>query len=229
MEIQIEDKLFWKDSHLKANVILAIESSSSICGVSVIENGNALSLIEEPAHRKHAEILPEFIRNSLAKSGKTVSDLDAIAISIGPGSFTGLRIGLGMAKGLAYAQDLPIIPVPSLVSMAFGCGEKYPKNGLTFSHGNRVFYQEFTWEKNFPYFKAEPAVGDIEEFHDRINSETFQWNCESILKDKDIYITGNPSAKSVGLLAYYRQEEWLIQKPYHLVSDYIAPFEIKLN
>ena len=100
---------------MKSKLILSIESSSTICGVAVIEKGDILSLVEKSAYRKHAEILPEFIQIALEQSKKTVSDLDAIAVSIGPGSFTGLRIGLGMAKGLAYSHNLPIIPVPTQI------------------------------------------------------------------------------------------------------------------
>ena len=211
---------------MQTNLILCIESSSSICGVAVVEKGIILSLVEEQIHRKHAEILPGFIQQALEKSGKTISQLNAISISIGPGSFTGLRIGLGMAKGLAFSQDLPIIPVPTLASMAFGLGKSKPIKGLSYSHGKRVFYQEFTWDDNLPVFTDKPKVGDIDDFIEKIDSSTFQWNCDSVLPKSTRWIETKPSAKNVGLLSYYRQNEWLIEKPYDLVPEYIAPFAI---
>lgn len=211
------------------NRILAIESSSTICGVSIIESGLVLSLVEESANRKHAEILPGFIKNALRKSNKIINDIDAIAVSIGPGSFTGLRIGLGMAKGLAYSHNLPIIPVPTLVAIAFGLQGYQPKNGLAYSHGKKVFYQEFIWENDLPSFKQKPEVGDLENFREKIDSSSFQWNCDSILDNSNKFYTGTPSAKDVGLLAFHQKNVWAKQKPYTLVPDYIAPFEIQLK
>ena len=93
--------------------ILSIETSSLICGVSIIENGNLIGISEKSTYRKHNENLANFAQDAIKKSNKSLSDIDAIAVSIGPGSFTGLRIGLGFAKGMAYALGLPIVPVPT--------------------------------------------------------------------------------------------------------------------
>ena len=211
---------------MKSKLILSIESSSTICGVAVIEKGDILSLVEKSAYRKHAEILPEFIQIALEQSKKTVGDLDAIAVSIGPGSFTGLRIGLGMAKGLAYSHNLPIIPVPTMTSMAFGLHAAKPTKGLSYSHGKRIFYQEFNWKNNLPNVMDKPVVGDIDEFMEKLSSSTFQWNCESIVTDTNSFIVAKPSAEYIALLAYYYSDKWLIEKPYDLVPEYIAPFEM---
>jgi tRNA threonylcarbamoyl adenosine modification protein YeaZ len=192
----------------------------------VIENGNTISLIEKSAHRKHAEILPEFIKNAFEESNKSIKNIDAIAISIGPGSFTGLRIGLGTAKGLAYSHDLPIIPIPSLVSLAYGLKDNTPAKGISYSHGKRVFYQEFNWENKCPIGKSKPVVGDIDTIIDKLDTSTFQWNCDSVLLDNNSFIRAIPSAKHVGLLAYELSDKWLIETPYTLVPEYVAPFEI---
>ena len=128
---------------MKSNQILAIETSSSICGVAIFKNNELVSIVEELADRKHAEIIPSFIEKVVSDSGISLSKLNAIAISIGPGSFTGLRIGLGFAKGIAYAKRLPIIPVPTMTAMAFGLKNEKPQKGISLSHSNKVFYQEF--------------------------------------------------------------------------------------
>ena len=72
-----------------------------------------LGVEEKDVSKKHAELLSGITKKALDNANKTLDDIDAIAISIGPGSFTGLRVGLGFAKGLAYSRSLPIVPVPS--------------------------------------------------------------------------------------------------------------------
>ena len=115
----MQGKLKFQGLSLMSRSILSFETSSSICGVSVTNDGDLLSLVEENSYRKHNENLADFTNRAIKQSNKLPSEIDAIAVSIGPGSFTGLRIGLGFAKGLAYSQDLPIIPVPTLLSLAF--------------------------------------------------------------------------------------------------------------
>jgi tRNA threonylcarbamoyladenosine biosynthesis protein TsaB len=87
--------------------ILAIETATEICGVSYIEDDNVIATVEENIPRQHAKSLPLFYEKLVADTGLKMSSLDGIAISIGPGSFTGLRIGLSYSKGLAFGQGLP--------------------------------------------------------------------------------------------------------------------------
>ena len=129
-----------------------METSSSICGVSILYD-KILSIEEKDVSKKHAELLPGITKTALDKANKILDDIDAIAISIGPGSFTGLRVGLGFAKGLAYSKSLPIIPVPSMLSLAFGLRKYEPKQGMLHSHGNKIFFQTFTWKNNIPFSK----------------------------------------------------------------------------
>ena len=128
---------------MSSKYILAIETSSSICGVAVIHNKEVLSIEEKDVRRKHAELLPDLTKSSLNNIKITLDDIDAIAISIGPGSFTGLRIGLGFSKGIAYAKNLPIIPVPSMLSLAYSLREYEPKQGILLSHATKYFFRLF--------------------------------------------------------------------------------------
>ena len=114
-----------------------------------------LSIEEKDVSKKHAELLPGITKAALDKANKTLDDIDAIAISIGPGSFTGLRVGLGFAKGLAYSKSLPIIPVPSMLSLAFGLRKYEPKQGMLHSHGNKIFFRLLVWKNNIPFSKKE--------------------------------------------------------------------------
>ena len=81
-----------------SKTLLAIETSSDICGAAIIYKNKILSLNDEHAPRKHSEILPELTKKVLDNTGLKINELDGIALSIGPSSFTGLRIGLGFSK-----------------------------------------------------------------------------------------------------------------------------------
>ena len=94
--------------------ILSIETSTDWCGVALISEGKCINKIQERIPRGHSEYLPIYYEQIINKSKNLIEKIDAISVSIGPGSFTGLRIGLGFAKGLAFAKNLPIIPVPTL-------------------------------------------------------------------------------------------------------------------
>ena len=222
----MQGKLKFQVLSLMSRSILSFETSCSICGVSVTNDGDLLSLVEENSYRKHNENLADFTNRAIKQSNKLPSEIDAIAVSIGPGSFTGLRIGLGFAKGLAYSQGLPIIPVPTLLSLAFGLRGNEPFNGIVHSHSKKVFYQEFLWKNSIPNIKSEAEVGDIDQYSDNIK-DGFQWNCEDILKDHSSIYRSVPSAESIGILASIFFDDWIIKEPYDLVPDYIAPFEIK--
>ncbi|WP_218110473.1 tRNA (adenosine(37)-N6)-threonylcarbamoyltransferase complex dimerization subunit type 1 TsaB [Ostreibacterium oceani] len=102
---------------LNAATILAIETCTSACSVALWAN-NTLSfqLIDTP--RGHSQALIPMIEALLAEAQLTVNDLDYVAISQGPGAFTGIRIGAGVAKGIAYGQNIPIIPICSLSILA---------------------------------------------------------------------------------------------------------------
>jgi len=125
--------------------ILAIETSTDWCGIAFIQNEKCQYKIEKRIPREHAEKLPEFYNSLRDKTGLDEINLDAIAVAIGPGSFTGLRVGLGFAKGIAFAKGLPIVPVPTLQIMAANSGlTSEAFTILLYSHGNIVFYQQFS-------------------------------------------------------------------------------------
>lgn len=99
--------------------ILNIETATTNCSVSISENGETIALKEDyDSKYSHAERLHVYIDEVLKEAGLSQNDLDAIAVSKGPGSYTGLRIGVSSAKGLCYALDKPLISVPTLESLA---------------------------------------------------------------------------------------------------------------
>lgn len=94
--------------------ILHIETSTEVCSVSVSEDGTTIFSQEDFAGQQHAVKLGSFVDEALSFINSHAIPLDAVAVSCGPGSYTGLRIGVSMAKGICYGQDLPLIGIPTL-------------------------------------------------------------------------------------------------------------------
>ena len=101
--------------------ILALDTSTEYCSTAVWRDG---AVVERDLHagQSHSELLLGMVDEVLAESGVTLAGLDAIAYGAGPGTFTGLRIGCGVAQGLAYAIDRPMVGVGTLLALATGCG-----------------------------------------------------------------------------------------------------------
>ncbi|MDZ7289836.1 MAG: tRNA (adenosine(37)-N6)-threonylcarbamoyltransferase complex dimerization subunit type 1 TsaB [candidate division KSB1 bacterium] len=104
-------------------MILGIETATAICGVGLAEAERVVAEIRFHIRNIHAEVLAESIEHLLRLSGISVNNIDAFAVSIGPGSFTGLRIGLATAKGLAFASSKPIVAVSTLLAQAEASGK----------------------------------------------------------------------------------------------------------
>ena len=98
-------------------ILLAIDCSSDICSVALAYDDTIRELCSDTARQHARETLP-MVQQLLDEAGLQLSSLDAIAITQGPGSFTGLRIGVAVAQGLAFAHNTPVIPVSSLATMA---------------------------------------------------------------------------------------------------------------
>lgn len=99
--------------------VLSIETSGSICSVAIIENQCVVEIISTEEPNVHSKKLAVFIQDIFKKTNLNPSDIDVVAVSEGPGSYTGLRIGFSLAKGLCYALDKPIVLVPTLKAIAF--------------------------------------------------------------------------------------------------------------
>ncbi len=99
-------------------VILNIETSTTVCSAALTAEGMILTHYKNFEDRNHAALLSGYIKACLDFLAEKELRLDAVAVSIGPGSYTGLRIGLSEAKGLAYALDIPLIAVSTLKLMA---------------------------------------------------------------------------------------------------------------
>lgn len=109
--------------------ILAIDTSHSHCSVA-LNNGGKIDSVHTTQPRQHARRLLPMIEELLSRNGASLSDLDAIAFVRGPGSFTGLRIGAGVAQGLALGADLPVLGLSSMAVMALKASRFMPGKEL---------------------------------------------------------------------------------------------------
>ena len=100
------------------SLILCIETGTDICSVGVARDGELISLRESDEGRDHAKKVGIFVDELLRETGILPDELDAVAVGMGPGSYTGLRIGVSFAKGLCYGLGIPLVAVGSLDAMA---------------------------------------------------------------------------------------------------------------
>jgi len=130
--------------------ILAIDTSTMLGGIAITDD--SLGLIAEVrlnVKSTHSERLMTEIDHILTQAGLTLSDMDVFAVAIGPGSFTGLRIGLSTVKGLSYATGKPIVSVPTLEALAWNfpyCN--YPVCTMLDARKKEVYAALFLWDNN---------------------------------------------------------------------------------
>jgi tRNA threonylcarbamoyladenosine biosynthesis protein TsaB len=110
-------------------LILHIETATQICSVALSEGETLLGSLESHEKNAHSSILTVMIGDLMKSAGKAFSELNAIAVSMGPGSYTGLRIGVSTAKGLCYGLDIPLIAIGTLHAMAAGMKKGTPSLG----------------------------------------------------------------------------------------------------
>ena len=120
------------------SLILCIETGTDICSVALAENGRLISLRESGEGRDHARKIGVYVDEMLRENGMGPDELSAVAIGKGPGSYTGLRIGVSFAKGLCYGAGVPLVAVDSLLSLASVAEEDYRAGILDVEHWGRA-------------------------------------------------------------------------------------------
>jgi len=177
------------------SLILNIESSSTNCSVALSKNGDLIDFIEKDSPNfSHSEKLHQFIKDLIVRNNTTIDNLDAIAVGIGPGSYTGLRIGLSTAKGLCYGSDLPLIAVSSLLNLT----HKIEFDGLiipTIDARRNEVYSSVINSKHEIIKEESPQI---------INKESFS----DFTKEYNILIIGNGQFKCKEIIDYNSKIKW---------------------
>lgn len=156
--------------------ILAIETATKVCSVAVAEEDMVIGETSLFAPRVHAERLVIIINNLLENLKLSYDDLDAVAVSIGPGSFTGLRIGLSVAKGIAFAQDKKLISVPTLEAIAHHVltydDSKKIIVPILHARADEFYYSIFKFEDGELKMKTEFRVAEADEIAEELSQES---------------------------------------------------------
>lgn len=215
-------------------VILSIETSTKTSSIAIHESGTLISSLNVHLEKSHSEYLTLSIKYLLKTSGIKIDTLDAVAISKGPGSYTGLRIGTSTAKGICYALDTKLISVNTLEAMALGMAKYKDANALLcpMIDARRMEVYCLVANKNMNVIaKTQAKIIDQSSFKDLLKNNTmiFFGNGASKCKDelgssKNAIFIENiyPSAEHVGALAW---ESY--QKDQFENTAYFEPFYLK--
>lgn len=141
--------------------LLAIDTSTELASVAIMV-GEEITCEEQDSQKTHAQLLLPMIDRLMVHAGLQMNQLDGIIFGCGPGSFTGLRIACSIAKGLAYAHDLGLIPVSSLASIAFAARElnnniSLPILAVLDARMHELYWGYFAHDKLFAEDRVNPA------------------------------------------------------------------------
>jgi len=184
---------------LEEKPILSIETSGGLCGVCAYFDDQ--KYFESSAHLKnsHAEKLFGLVDFVVKSSGFQLKDFEAIAVSAGPGSFTGLRIGMSAAKGIAFGSSLPIIPVPTFEALAFQICS-YLSDGEEFIIANKVNLEEIYYAK----FRSNISLIDKSNNYIFVENLKILKRTEFQSLKKDCLIFGNVESSSNDFIKHVR-------------------------
>ena len=198
--------------------ILSIETSTKACSVALHSEGVLRSFSQYFIEKSHSSILTPLIGETVKHSGLEMSDLSAIAISEGPGSYTGLRIGTSTAKGLCFGLDIPLIAVNTLLAMASGVAKTVEGGSLLcpMLDARRMEVYSLLSDGDLNLIRrVEPQIVDENSFSEYLESAevTFFGNgsdkCRTVIKSKNARFIDDihPSAKEIGTLACEKFEK----------------------
>lgn len=216
--------------------ILNIETSTKACSVAIHNNGKLLNCKEIVTEEfSHSEKLLLFISDVMNESRISFSQLNAVAVSMGPGSYTGLRIGVSTAKGLCYALDIPLISVSTLQAMAYGM-LNVSKADLfcpMIDARRMEVYSAFFDSDNIMVREIQADVVDGSSYDVELKKKVIFFGdgsdkLKGIIKHKNAIFQSDfyPSAEFIGVLSYNRFVESNFEdvayfEPYYL-KDFVA-------
>ncbi|TAF72493.1 MAG: tRNA (adenosine(37)-N6)-threonylcarbamoyltransferase complex dimerization subunit type 1 TsaB [Bacteroidetes bacterium] len=190
--------------------ILSIETATKICSIALHSNGKPISFTQFFIDKSHAERIHALILSVLETSKLKFENLSAIAISAGPGSYTGLRIASALAKGLCFSLDIPLISIETLDAMAIGLPLSLFKKCPMLDARRMEVYCRLYDENNNAISPTEAKIIDSESFINELENSKIVFYGDGSLKCKNLISHPNafflddfyPTALQIGKLAF---------------------------
>jgi tRNA threonylcarbamoyladenosine biosynthesis protein TsaB len=178
-------------------MIICLETATNLCSVALCNSAGVISVRESNDMKSHASMLTVFIGEILREAGISARQLDAVAVSKGPGSYTGLRIGVSAAKGIAYAASLPVIGIDTTFSMFNGVSKTRSLYcPMLDARRMEVYYAIYDINGNIvreinAKIITEDSFSDIPESQDILIFGDGAEKCRNVIKRPNIYFDEN--------------------------------------
>lgn len=208
--------------------LLGIESSSRKLSVGLMKEKSFFELNSEKINDT-ANSLPQLSKKIISNASLGFEDLDAICISAGPGSFTGLRVGMSYAKGIAMALDIPIVPVSTFDSLAYN-NLSEELSTLIYSHGNTFYICKYNLDNGILLKSSEPKSILKENFLELSHNIVFNgpMNIFEDLKANNLKIEFKDlSVNNIIKIAHQNFKLLKTKSLDNLVPEYVGNFEVK--
>jgi len=211
--------------------LLAIETATDVCSVALYDDNQMLAEYTLSIPRLHAEALPSLIENLFIYNGQKMDSIESIAVSVGPGSFTGLRIGLSTAKGLLYQHETSLLAIPTLAASAWSVRRICDRVGVIHhSYRDHFFYAIYRLDLSLETIK-EPSRLEKSELIEDLPPElpvVIQAPLEihkNLELNNPVLKTNVVSASGIADLALYQPEKWKVSEPLLLEPDYLHEYK----
>jgi tRNA threonylcarbamoyladenosine biosynthesis protein TsaB len=202
--------------------VLGVDTSTMTAGIGIVEDDEILVELKFSVKITYSEILLSCIDQALKNVGLTIDDLDGFAISIGPGSFTGLRIGLSTLKGLSFATGKPLASVPSLDALAYlSLYCQYPVVTMLDAKKDQVYAAIYETKEGELKRESDYLVIDVEDLAKRISRKTlfvgpgaklYQRKLIELLKDKAYFSQAEQSLPSGATVAFLGSKKLILNQ-----------------
>lgn len=225
-----------QNSQLIMSLILSIDTSTKVCSVALHKEGKLLVINELYTEKSHSGMLTTLCENVVKHAGFSLQDLDAIAVAKGPGSYTGLRIGVSTAKGFCFALDKPLVAVNTLEAMAYQVKDFYDSRYLICpmidARRMEVFCQIFDNEMNI-ILATEAKIIDEDSFLKLLEQNKIVFIGDGSAKCQEKITHPNaifpkteitPTAKTIGILATNLYEKSLFENVVTFEPFYLKDF-----
>jgi|TARA_B100001167_G_C16713445_1_gene277564 tRNA threonylcarbamoyladenosine biosynthesis protein TsaB len=209
--------------------ILGIETSVKQSSAAIVVENDSYEVFSD-IKKDAAKSLPFIVENVLNKAQSSFNDIDGIAISMGPGSFTGLRVGLSYVKGLSLALDIPIVPISTFESMI---NIVKPNPGkviqtIIHSHGNALYIAQYISKDELYVLDSVPKIIDINDLECKKDMSIIYVGPNKIVDQLNIKEMNNIqlTALSIASLGYNNYDFLKTKSINNLAPNYIGSFKL---